>query len=334
MRHTARLAFACALTLALSLLATPLAHADTRDTTPDRSRTFKAYERDAGTLFRIRFSTSLPNTKRRVQAKLDVSMPSSAADELLVGTYSMYCAPAGTNRGDNKILGSQNILRGRAVSFNPHYLYTAATPGQHECWLRLSSGRPRPTKYKVSSNVLKVGYGSYLQLSNPQHRASQQGFTPREPSKLVKWHKTVHTAAATITVPLLANRLNVSGDLWLTTCSSRGGSQDPVTGKHLCEGYINRAGSTIRSTVVVSQRRLFGDGFCAVSYFPSASGRTTYISKDVHHMMRFEAGHASISSNLGCSRTVTVQVRVQHLSGAAVVIHNQGTITTGIMPTE
>lgn len=334
MRRSVRLACACVLALVLSLLTTPFALADTRDATPDRSRTFKAYERDAGTLFRIRFTTSLPNTKRRVQAKLAVTTPSSAADELLVATYSMYCAPADTNRGDNKILGSQNVLRGRTVSFNPHYLYTAATPGQHECWLRMSSGRPRPTKYRVSSNVLKVGYGSYLQLSGPQHRASQQGFTPREPSKLVKWHKTVNTAAATISAPLLANRLNVSGDLWLTTCSSRGGSLDPVTGKHLCEGNINRAGSTIRSTVIVSQRKLLGDGYCAVSYFPSASGRTTYISKDVHHMMRFESGLATISSDLGCSRTLTVQVRVQHLSGAAVVIHNQGTITTGIMPME
>lgn len=334
MRRSVRLACACVLALALSLLTTPLAHAADRDNTADRSRTFKAYERDSGTLFRIRFSTTMPNTKRRVQAKLDVSMPSTAADELLVATYAMYCAPAGTGRGDNKIMGSQNILRGRSVSFNPHYLYTAAVPGEHECWLKMSSGRPRPTKYKASSNILKVGYASYLQLTSVQHSASQQGYTPREPSTLVKWHKTANTAAATINVPWGADRLNVSGDLWLTTCSSRAGSLDPVTGRYLCAGIVNRAGSTIRSTVIVAQRKLLRDGYCAVSHFPSSSGRTTYISKDVHHMMRFEAGLANISSALGCSRTVTVQVRVAHLSGAAVVIHNQGTITTGIMPTE
>lgn len=335
MRRSVRLACACVLALALSLLTTPAAVAQDgllQDTSADRSRAFKAYERDSGTLHKIKFTTTYLNAKRRVSAHLKVSMPANAADELLVATYQLICMPAGSNRGDNKILGSQNVLRGKTVTFNPHYLYTAESPGEHECWLRVSSGRPRPRDIRVWSNVFYVPTGSSLQLSSVQHNASQQGFTPREPSTVVRWHRTVDTASATVNVPLLANRISVSGDVWLTTCSSTGGSKDPVTGKLLCEGLINRSGTTVRTRVLVMQRKLFGDGYCRVTQFPDATGKLTYISKDVHHRMIYTTGLAPVSSDLSCSRSVTVKVRLQHVSGAAVIIHNQGTISTAIMP--
>lgn len=304
---------------------------DIHDGTANRSRTFKAYTQDAGTLFEIFFRTTTLNEKRRVQAQLNIAMPWTASDELLVGTYTIYCAPAGSNSGGNKISGSQNVLRGRTMSLNPHYLFTATVPGDYHCWVRVVSGRPRPTDSRISSNVFFVSSGSHLQSTSVLHPRSSQGYTPREPSTVIKWGRSGDVAVADVTAPVFTNSLNVSGDLWLTTCSSRAGSKDPVTGKYLCDGLINRAGSIVVTKVVVAQGRV-GGGYCKISYPSGSSGRRTFISKDVHHRLIFESGATAVSNEIGCTRKFRIKIHVKHVGGAAVAIHNQGTITTTIMP--
>lgn len=323
------------LTLLLTVAAFPgpFAHAystDARDDVPNRSRVFKAYQRDEGTIFEVFFSTQTPNEKRRIKGKLNITMPSSASDQLQVGSYSVYCAPVGSFSGANKVSGSQNVQRGRSMTFYPRYIFTALTPGDYHCWMRVSSNRPRPAATRVTSNTFTVGSGSYLEATSSLHQRSDQGFAPATRSRVLRNGAAEQAAVLTWTAPFGADAVSVSGDAWLTACTAVEGSKDPVTGKRLCEGLVNYAGSTVNTRIVVGQRNLTDNGYCKVTFLPGSSGRQAYISRNVHHRMMFAGATVPISNSLGCSRNFRIRVDIRHVKGSAVVVHKQGTISAAI----
>ncbi len=328
MRPARLLAIAFSLLLACTLVDAPAAHAvltESTDSSINRSRVFKAYQRDSGTIFEVNFTTVIPNEKRQIGGRLDISMPASASDDVLVGTYTIYCAPAGSNAGNNKILGSQNVLRGKSMSFRPRYIFTATVPGNYHCWMRLVSGRPRPSGVRTSSNIFTVGSKSYLRATAPASPAADHGFTPTSPSKVLSGGSAYDAAVLEWHAPPIDDSVAVTGDAWLTSCTAVEGSTDPVTGKRLCEGKVNKSGSRVLTRVVVAQRETVGSGYCRVT---TVRARTTYISKDVHHRMIFASGSVPISTAPECSRSFRIKVYVKHVGGSAVVIHNQGTIST------
>lgn len=303
---------------------------ESRDTVPNRSRVFKAYERDEGKIFEVFFTTTSLNEKRRIRGNLNIAMPSTASDQLLVATYTVYCAQVGSYSGTNKILGSQNVQRGRSMSLNPRYIFTAATPGDYRCWMKIVSGRPRPTTTRISSNVFTVTDGSFLESTKSLHQRSDQGFAPTERSRVLRNQAGEQAAPLAWTAPLAADEVSVSGDAWLTACTAVEGSKDPVTGKRLCEGLVDSTGSTVNTRIVVGQRNASDTGYCKVTYLPGTGGREAYISRNVHHRMIFAGATVPISKSWGCGRTFRIRIDIRHVRGSAVVVHKQGTISAAI----
>src|SRR5215475_15238855 len=107
---------------------------DTRDTSANRSRIFKAFEDDRGTIFEIFFTTTTPNEQRRIRGLLKMVMPSTASDVMLVSRHAVSCAPAASTATDNQIFGVQNVLRGGSIRMTPRYIFIAAEPGDYHCW--------------------------------------------------------------------------------------------------------------------------------------------------------------------------------------------------------
>jgi hypothetical protein len=312
---------------------------DVRDTSANRSRIFNAFEDDSGTIFEIFFTTTTPNEQRRIRGLLKMVMPSTASDVMLVSRHTISCAPATSTATDNQIFGVQNVLRGKSIRMNPRYIFTAAEPGDHHCWMKISTGRPRPIGTKPTSNILKVDWGSYLEATTAIHASSAQGFAPEEPSPVFGGGKAYDAAPLNWTAPADVSTISVSGDAYLTTCTSVRGSLDPildpgidpVTGLHLCT-QLKAGGTTVNTRLVVGQRNTAGTGYCRLTYFPSASGRQTLITKDVHHVVLFQSGNVAVSTAPDCSRNFKLKVMVKHVSGADLIVHQQGTITAVIPP--
>src|SRR5690606_5835218 len=133
--------------------------------------------------------------------------------------------------------GVRNILRGQTYIQKPRWTYTAPEPGEYRCFLWLGTGRPRPSGKKTSSNILKVGWKSHLEATEPLNPASAQSFDPNVPSRRLIKGKAADENVLTWTAPASVTSFSASGDTYLTTCTAVSGSTDPVTGKRLCEGY-------------------------------------------------------------------------------------------------
>jgi hypothetical protein len=270
---------------------------------------------------------------------LKMVMPSTASDVMLVSRHAISCAPAASTATDNQIFGVQNVLRGGSIRMTPRYIFIAAEPGDYHCWMRISTGRPRPTATNQTSNTLRVDWDSYLEATTPIHSSSAQGFAPNEPSPVFGDGKAYDAAVLNWTAPADVSTIAVSGDAYLTTCTSVPGSLDPlldpgidpVTGLHLCTN-INKAGTTVITRLVVGQRNTAGTGYCQLIHVPSASGRRTLITRDVHHVVLFQSSAVTISTAPDCSRDFRIKVYVKHVSGADLIVHKQGTITAVIPP--
>jgi hypothetical protein len=205
----------------------------------------------------------------------------------------------------------------------------------------ISTGRPRPTATNQTANILKVDRGSYLEATTAIHSSSAQGFAPNEPSPVFGDGQAYDAAVLNWTAPADVSTIAVSGDAYLTTCTAVGGSWDPlrdpvvdpVTKQHLCARTdVNKAGTTAITRLVVGQRNAAGTGYCRLIHFPSASGRRTLITRDVHHVVLFQSGMVTISTAPDCSRDFRIKVYVKHVSGAKLIVHKQGTITAVIPP--
>lgn len=319
--------------LAAWLAAAPPASAyeiEVQDSLANRSRTYTAYTDDTGTIFEVTFRTSAVGEKRRIRARLEVIMPSTASDELLVARHAIRCSPVGDPNYE-QLYGVQNVLRGTTMVNTPRYTFTAGLPGDYRCWLWVGSGRPRPSGTRTTSNVFRIGWGSYLHATVPVHPASEQNFTPNDPSHLLLRGQASDENVFTWTAPpVSSSTFSASGDAYLTTCTSKTGSTDPVTGVRLCEGHTRTYGSKVTTRLIVGQLKQDGSGYCALNYYPSKQGRSTYISRDLHHVVVYNSGKVPVRTDAGCSRSFRVKVYVKVVDGAAVMVHRQGTITAAI----
>lgn len=257
-------------------------------------------------------------------------MPSSASDPMLVIRHAIRCAPVGTTAYREELFGARNVLRGQTLVQTPRYVFTAGEPGDYHCWLWLSSGRPRPSSIRETSNVYRIGWGSYLHATVPVHPQSGQHFTPAKPSHLLHRGQASDENVLSWTAPAGTSKFSASGDAYLTTCTSVGGSMDPVTGKQLCTGYTKTYGSKVITRLIVGQVAAGGSGYCALHYFPSAKGRDTYITKDIHHVVVFNSGSVPVRTTPDCSRSFRVKVSVKVYDGATIMVHRQGTITSAV----
>ena len=309
---------------------------DTHDEIANRSRDLNAYQNDIGTIFEIFFATTVPGEKRSVRANLNIRVSSTISDEILVSRHTIYCGPVGGAQA-TQIYGVQNVLRGQTVTLTPRFIFTAGEPGDYHCWVTVGSGRPRPSGTRTTSNVLRVHWDSYLEATTPVAASASQQYAPTEPSVVLRSGKAYDAAVLTWTAPPEVSLFAATGDAYLTTCSSVSGSTDPlsgpavdpVTGKRLCEGLVSRSGTRVNTRLVVGQLDVAGTGYCSLRYYPGPTGRETFISKDLHHVVVFQRGASvPVSTAPACSRTFRIKVYVKHVSGAAVIAHKQGTITS------
>lgn len=301
-----------------------------KDTSANRSRTFHAYLNDQGELFKIAFRTTSPGEKRRIRARLEVTMPSSTSDKLLVTRQAIRCAMAGSSEFE-QVYGVQNILRGTSMALTPRYTFTAGEVGTYECWLWVNSGRPLPSDTNVKSNVFTIGFGSYLHATVAVSPSSGQSFQPDSPSHLIMPGAAADESALTWKAPSQVTGFVANADMYITTCSVVGGSSDPVTGKRLCEGHTNLDGSTVYTRLVVGQVKASGSGYCALTYFPSQAGRKTFISRTQHHRVLYHHSPTiPVRTSSDCSRTFRIKGYVRNSGAAAVMVHRQGTITAAL----
>lgn len=327
-----------ALLVATGLLASWLAVApqaaasdiQVEDRLANRSRTYTAYTNDTGSIFEVTFQTTETGEKRRIRGKLEVIMPRSASDDVLVARHAVRCGPVGVQEYE-QLYGVQNVLRGTTMLLKPRYTFTAGPPGEYRCWMWVGSGRPRPSGKQTSSNVFRVGWKSSIHATIPMHPGTGQSFDPDVPSTLLHKGQASDEAVLNWTAPDGVAKFSASGDAYLTTCTSVSGSTDPVTGKRLCEGIANLWGSTVITKLVVGQLRADGGGYCALSHFPSKSGRRSPINRDLHHLLVYNSGAVTVSTNPLCSRNFRIKVYVKVHSGSAVIVHRQGTLT-GALP--
>ncbi|MFO7193322.1 MULTISPECIES: hypothetical protein [Thermocrispum] len=323
--------------MGLGLLPAPSALAydiDVHDKFAGRSRTYLAYRNDSGSIFEVRFTTTLPGEQRRLRGQLEFIVPKSASDVMIVGRHAIKCGPVDVDEKQyEQVYGVRNILRGQTYVQKPRWTYTARQPGQHRCLLWVGTGRPRPSGTNTTSNILKVGWNSFLQVTEPLHPASAQHFQPDQPSHLLFPGKATDENVLTWTAPPGVRSFSASGDAYVTTCTSVGGSFDPVTGEYLCTGHTKIYGTIINSRMVVGQLRLDGSGYCALHYFPSKSGRKTNITRDIHHVVVFHSGSVPVATGNGCSRTFRVKVLIKNVDGGTALVHRQGTLTAAIPPT-
>lgn len=302
-----------------------------KDNTANRSRTFHAYKADTGAIFDVAFRTTSSGEKRRLRAKLEVSQPSTTSDRLLVTRQAIRCSAVGNEDNFDQVYGVQNTLRGTTMTLTPRFTFTAGAPGNYHCWLWVNSGRPLPSSQRIESNVFKVGSPSYLEVTAAIHKGSGQSFEPRTASKLLLPGQSSQEQVLTWTSPTTST-FSISGDAYLTTCSVAGGSTDPITKKRLCEGHENPAGSTVRTKVIVRQLLDDGAGICKTSYFPDSTGREMFISKSVHHRLVYLGGSVTLRTGWRCSRNFKISLSVKVVSGAAVMVHKQGTLTAAVPP--
>jgi hypothetical protein len=337
------LALSCASLVALGAPGSAHAFAiDVSDSTANSSRTIHAHEDGNLTveMFKISF-TAAAGEKRRIRGQINVSMPGSAADDILLVIAGIQCASGTSHAGgaDAAILGNaQNVLRGGNLTLLPRIVYTATASGIQTCGLLVNTGRPRPAVPGADdpSNYFTVDGGSSIEATVALHPGSAQGFRLDPPSRLLESGQAYDAASFLWTAPAGVTSFTMSGDVKVTTCTAVGGSLDGTTGGvNLCAGHVVPTGSQV-STVVQALQLKTSDPTspCAVTSSPPTGFTTTTVDKDVHHRMIYGGQNVAVSPAADCSRTFRIKVYVKNLASpslAAFVVHVPSSITA-VMP--
>ena len=124
--------------------------------------------------------------------------------------------------------------------------------------------------------------------------------------------------------PAGARSVEVTGDLKVTTCTSVGGSRENGS-PYLCAASRVKPGGSTLVVALVAQQKAAAGGYCAVQ---TLSTRTVRVGKAQHHAMVAKRGTFTLSTAVGCTRTVRVKLAIRVLAGADVVAHRRGTITS------
>ena len=127
----------------------------------------------------------------------------------------------------------------------------------------------------------------------------------------------------TLAVPGDTRRLQITGDMKITTCTSVGGSRENGS-PYMCHpARNNRKGSKVVVALVAEQSRADG-GVCNARV---VSQRTVHIDGTTHHGMISQQGSYTVVRTPGCTGDVRVEQRTRVLSGAEIVVHRKGTVT-------
>lgn len=304
---------------------------DVVDQTPDRSTTFHADKMDRGTLFWVEFTTTQPKERRLARGIVSAKMPTTTSDTHLVLWTQTTCVG---NDGTYPVsmTNVENIKRGATLHLRPTFIYTAPTPGTYHCMVYIKSNRPRPVDSRPESNVYNIQPNSRLEVTEPLPAAARQRFEPNSKSYLVdaKVHRSRDANNFDWVAPPGLKKFSVHGGLYLTACTSASGSSDPAQGsKYLCtREHRSRSGGIVKTRLTVLQKKRNAAGYCRSAYAPSAAGRETFISRNIHHKIVTYDMTVPISTSPACSRTFRIKLLVSWVRGSSIMIHQQGTLTS------
>jgi hypothetical protein len=162
------------------------------------------------------------------------------------------------------------------------------------------------------------------QLTSQPVAWSAVGYRPDDWPSLIRTGQRYDAVPVTAAVPTTISKLQITGDIKVTTCTSVGGSRENGS-PYLCnKGRLNPKGSTVAVSLVVTQKRTDG----SVCIQRTLSTRTVHVDFTAHHAMITQQGSYVLSRAAGCSRQVKVKLYTKAVSGADVVVHRRGTITS------
>ncbi|GAA4709072.1 hypothetical protein GCM10023349_29910 [Nocardioides conyzicola] len=329
----------CAAGLALPLLGTVgSAHADETSADPPVQPVQATLETETdvrATVTWVRLLTTRfdaeAGERRKVSATVTATTKATVPDELLVLHAELRCGEAGAS-ARSETVQYVNIWRGRTNSLTPEFSYTAAKAGRQYCHLYVRSGRPRPVG-PSTGNKVTILPGTFL-LVDHVHAEVAEYFRPQARSFLVARRSTALRSVSQLTwsaksVPADAAAprvIAIRGWVSLTACTTLSGSNDPVQDKQLCtKSQRSGNGSTVYLRTRVDQYDAAGRP-CATTYINGSQGRYLGVSRTVHHSARSYT--ANVALQPGCVARLRIVTTLRWRSGAAMMVHAQGTLLT------
>ena len=244
---------------------------------------------------------SFPAGRRFVTATVSARSAPGASEHLMLAAI-LTC-------GAQSTLTGVNIVAGRG-SVAPRRIFSDARSCRVDVQSALGKTAADRLLIDVSWSSEPVQWGA-------------EGYVPDAQPTLLRPGRRYDAVPVTFNVPAQAGYVKIKGDARLTACTTTGGSRENG-GENLCLGRVNTAGTRVRVELIVQQFAR-GGGYCQSRVL---SSKTFFIDKWLHHADAHQAGTFTLSRARGCLPTVRVKLRVNVLSGADLVVHRQGTLTS------
>jgi hypothetical protein len=145
--------------------------------------------------------------------------------------------------------------------------------------------------------------------------------------------KGVHFHAAPVSFKLTPNNnhtLALTANVFLTACTSPGGSRDPSTnGRNLCASVfkIGGSGPLVRTRLMVQQYQANGTTACRTIVVPNTTS-TFHIAPLRHHLPVLLQAHLSLPVKAGCGSHLKAWTEVYVESAPSVVVHFPSSVTS------
>lgn len=289
-----------------------------RDERADSSRVIPAYRSPSADdrvvqVFSVRFR-AVAGERRLIAGKVVARQPSSTPDSALMAATSVTCSPVNDVSSSG---ATENVLRGRATTLTPRFVYVVPRSGVVSCSVLASGLRPRPVSSgSAASNIWFVDDGSYLSVSAPLGswaRSVDTDATSRVVADGASW-----TALSRIVRVRAGRSFQVVTDHKVTTCSSVGGSRDSSTGgREICAGHVSTRGSIARAIVTVVQLADSGQACSA----PQVITGSRKVTPTVHHAMLAVRGVVRVDRSAACGDRFWIRSTLRHDGGAAFAVH-------------
>jgi len=245
---------------------------------------------------------SFPAGRRFVTATVSARSAPGASKHLMLAAI-LTC-------GAQSTLTGVNIVAGRG-SVAPRRIFSDA----RSCRVDVQSALGKTAADRLLIDV---------SWSSEPVRWGAEGYVPDAQPTLLRPGRRYDAVPVTFNVPAQAGYVKIKGDARLTACTTTGGSRENGS-ENLCLGRVNTAGTRVRVDLIVQQFARSGGGYCQSRVL---SSKTFFIDKWLHHADAHQAGTFTLSRARGCLPTVRVKLRVNVLSGADLVVHRQGTLTS------
>lgn len=277
-------------------------------------RSWAAARNGRGTIFTVGFSAKRGEPVV-VEGTLPLRVSAKASDSHLVAVTSAVCWSV-DDKVRRTMTVARNIARGQTSLLQPGFVYAARVGGPQYCEIAIRTGRPRPTRYGASSNVILLGDGALLRVS----RAGQglgEDFHPDLASPVIRKGRSATVAA--VPVSGLRPSFQMALSTYLTSCTSESGSHDDVTGRNACTyAMARRSASAVRVRVLLTQQ---GGGTCGRAV--ALVDQRVRIDRHLHHLPSWRGVASSLRSDCG---TGLLRLVITTQSATPMLVHRSGTL--------